>query len=237
MIGMPFLLLQGTNRFRGRPHFAEFQELVFKLQTFGIPTDTLPVSIMKGNERESSNQPGASSWSIEWHLEWLEMQQHLEEEATKKAQEAPQSEDDDSADGNGKNAILVPQRFDVLFGKSKYAREHPGNLRCLCIVEMLFNEYEKADRRQKTQVADMVMTRIRESKGRFLKKQGPVWVEVDHGVAREKISHFFRALRGQKMAAGRAGSPTTTAATAASKKRSPVTEANSVVASKGRREQ
>jgi hypothetical protein len=58
--------------------------------------------------------------------------------------------------------------------------------------------YEKADKSEKTKLAETIVSIIQGSNGRFLKqheqKKG-CWVEVDDLVARQKISHWFRHMR------------------------------------------
>ena len=75
---------------RFRPHFGNHENINFELQTFGIPiTDDHPV---KEN----------GSLCLSWHHEWLQIRQ---------AQEA-ESE-------SGTDGIIVPRRFDVLFGRGE----------------------------------------------------------------------------------------------------------------------
>merc|ERR1712118_235961 len=94
----------------------------------------------------------------------------------------------------GRETIL-PRKFDVLFGKGK-SREHVGNLRCAYLVEQHQAEYERANRSGKTQVAENIIDMVKESGGRFLKKdKNKCWQEVTHTQAREKVAHFFRRLR------------------------------------------
>jgi hypothetical protein len=120
------------------------------------------------------------SLSLAWHREWLQVRQ---------AQEASES----TSDG-----IIVPRRFDVLFGRGKNAREHTGNLRASHLVEMHKVKYEKANKHEKTEIADRIVSIIHESCGRVLKWEDDGWSEVDHDGGREKISHFFRHLRSKK---------------------------------------
>lgn len=47
--------------------------------------------------------------SLEWHLEWLKIRRIQEES--------------DSV----KDGVIIPRRFDVLFGRGKNTREHTGN--------------------------------------------------------------------------------------------------------------
>ena len=115
--------------------------------------------------------------SLEWHMEWLKVRRS-------------QEESESSRDG-----MILPRRFDVLFGRGKYTREHTGNIRALHLVEMHRSEYERAGKFEKTEIAERIIHIIHESLGRFLKWEDEGWVEVDDAVARAKVSHFFRHLR------------------------------------------
>eukprot|EP00934_Nitzschia_sp_Nitz4_P006612 Nitzschia sp. Nitz4//scaffold269_size25945//7078//8808//NITZ4_008287-RA/size25945-processed-gene-0.25-mRNA-1//-1//CDS//3329544961//6602//frame0 len=102
------------------------------------------------------------------------------------------SDDDGSPD-----IILIPRRFDVLFGRSKYAKEHTGTRRALHIILMHYETYHALGKYQKTDVAERIVSLIHESGGRFLRQdsQSKSWVEVDDAEAREKVSHWFRNVR------------------------------------------
>jgi hypothetical protein len=121
--------------------------------------------------------------SVAWHHQWIQVRQ---------AQEASES----TSDG-----IIVPRRFDVLFGRGKVICEHTGNMRANHLVEMHRQKYEQASKFQKTNISDRIVRIIHESDGRFLKWEDDGWSEVDHDEAREKISHFFRRSRGKKATA------------------------------------
>lgn len=165
-------LLNKQLRSRLRPHHGDRDDIMFELQTFGIPVN------------EQLLQPNGSL-SKAWHREWLEV---------RKTQEDALAAEESSNQG-----VLVPRRFDVLFGRGKNTREHTGNLRCVLLVETNQEKYEAATKYEKTEIAERIVTMIYESYGRFLKwenKEG--WIEVDRDAAREKISHFFRHLRSKK---------------------------------------
>ena len=117
------------------------------------------------------------SCSVEDHIVWLNHRKQKEE-----------SEFD---------GITIPQRFDVLFGRGKGVTGHTGNVRVGYLIEVHRNEYENADKMTKTRIASSIVRMVHESNGRFLKKEDGVWVEVSDEVAREKVSHFFRNLRGR----------------------------------------
>lgn len=163
------LFLDRAARSRFRTHFGNAEQIAFGLQTYGIPTHEHPI-LPNGQ------------LSVTYHKKWLQ---------ARRAQEAPTSE-------TSKDGILVPRRFDVLFGRGKNTREHTGNLRAGHLVEMQQEEYEKAGKLEKTEIAERIVAMIHESYGRFLKWEENGWVEVGDDAARDKISHFFRALRCKK---------------------------------------
>ncbi|CAB9517657.1 Transfer protein [Seminavis robusta] len=152
-------------RARTRVHFGDFQQLIFELQTFGIPTDCLPFN---------ANGP----MNLENHLQWIQSRRKQEEKGN-----------------NNTVDIIVPRRFDVLFGRGHHTRNHTGNLRAAHIADMFRDKYEAAGKYEKTAIAERIVKIIRESQGRFLKWEDDAWVEVDQQTARNKISHFYRNTR------------------------------------------
>jgi hypothetical protein len=177
--GMQLYMRMQDNRIqaRFRPHFGNHDDIQFELQTYGIPTKDHPI---KEN----------GSLCLAWHHEWLHIRQ---------AQETSSS----ASDG-----IILPRRFDVLFGRGKNTSDHTGNLRAGHLVEMYREKYEQAGKYHKTEIADRIVSIIHESHGRFLKWDGDDgWVEVEHDVARGKISHFFRHMRSKTTTTTTAESP------------------------------
>jgi len=170
------LFMDRTSRFRLRPHLGTPQEIDFELQTFGIPTDCSPMQ-------------KDGSWSTMWHIEWLSIHRTREEE-----EEASRVGGNET---NKNDSIIVPRRFDVLFGRGKIAKTHTGNLRVFFICEMNYSRYESelTGKYGKTEMAEQIVNIIHESGGRFLKPENGGWVEVNDDAAREKISHYFRHLR------------------------------------------
>jgi hypothetical protein len=162
------LFMEKEMRNRLRAHYGTHDDLLFKLQTFGINTKDHPMM-------ENGNL------SLAYHREWLQIR--------KTQEEMNRSAADD---------ITIPRRFDVLFGRGKNTREHTGNLRAGHLVDMYQQKYEQANKFQKTEIAERIVNIIHESYGRFLKWENNCWEEVDHDAAREKISHFFRHNRSKK---------------------------------------
>jgi hypothetical protein len=157
------LFVDESCRHRFRCHFGTKSEVLFKLQTFGILTEELPIN-------------DELTLELGWHQEWLATQRKREQ-------------------GLSTKGFLVPRRFDVLFGRGIDTRVHTGNLRAVHLVEMQYDKYEEASRREKTAIAARIVTQIQESYGRFLKWEEGGWVEEDFDTARNKVSHFFRRKR------------------------------------------
>jgi hypothetical protein len=150
--GTSFYHLSKAQRARSRKHLVgKVDDIIFELQTFGIPVT------------KDILEPDGSV-SVEYHHEWLKSRQAVEE-ASKK--------DDEESD-----VIVVPRRFDVLFGRGKFTREHTGNLRCSHLVEMNRQKYEQANKYQKTEIAERIVSIIHESYGRFLKWDKKVRSEI-----------------------------------------------------------
>ena len=152
-------------RHRLRCHYGTKEEVLFKLQTYGIPTQDFPL-----NEKDELE--------FSWHREWIQLQRKKEADLSS-------------------NLYIIPRRFDVLFGRGRDTRVHTGNLRAKHLVESRFEEYENANKHEKTVIAEQVVSTIQESYGRFLKWEDndKGWVEVDFNTARYKVAHFFRRRR------------------------------------------
>ena len=167
-------VLDKRARTRFRQHFGNHETAKFQLQTYGIPIDA-----------NSPLRDENGTFSLHWHQEWLRLQRSQEAKFDKKELESEE---------NSSN-IIIPRRFDVLFGRGKETRQHPGNMRALHLVSTFQSQYDGSNKAKKTEIAERIVGIIRESQGRFLKMQETGWVEVDRTVAREKISHFFRHQR------------------------------------------
>jgi hypothetical protein len=179
------LFIDPDSRFRIRFHYGTPEENKFELQTFGIPTHDSPVA-------------ADATWSTQWHLEWLTAQRTREESLLGKSKAVDLISQVPTYKEDEEEIILVPRRFDVLFGKGKREREHTGNLRALHLCDMYWEAYESSNKYGKTEVAERIVVIIQQSGGRFLKPNNASaagWVEANDTAAREKIAHFFRFMR------------------------------------------
>eukprot|EP00934_Nitzschia_sp_Nitz4_P007805 Nitzschia sp. Nitz4//scaffold118_size93875//82307//84270//NITZ4_004801-RA/size93875-augustus-gene-0.90-mRNA-1//1//CDS//3329533763//7795//frame0 len=110
-----------------------------------------------------------------------------------------------------------PQSEDVLLGRGIPVMNHPGNLYYRQLVGSHAEEYERGSKFDKTVIAEMILKRIKEAGGRFLKPRSDsagkasskagldsmggdslAWEEIDDQAARLKIASAFRFVRKQK---------------------------------------
>lgn len=87
---------------------------------------------------------------------------------------------------------------DVLGGKSRALRTHPGNVRLRQLVADSFDRYYASKKLQKTEIAQEIAQQIERDGGRFMKQTKKVedglWVEVSDNEARERVTSTFRNI-------------------------------------------
>lgn len=94
---------------------------------------------------------------------------------------------------NNYGVVIMPP--DVLFGRGKMIVDHPGNAQFRLLIDYYMEKYEMSNIQEKTCIAEIIIKFIRNKTGRFLRKVGDNWVEVDHETARNKVAHAFRNRR------------------------------------------
>jgi hypothetical protein len=146
---------------------------MYSLQTFGIPSSCFPLT------------PDGKLTTKD-HGEKLEKRRKLERM--------------ENASNNNKVRVGIPGRHDVLLGRGKASYEHMGNLRFRYCVESRAKQYDSAaGTSEKKKITHEIVQSVKDSTGRFLKDDAAGWVEVEDDVARLKVSHAFRTLRGIKL--------------------------------------
>ena len=180
----------------GKSH-AEMRQ---KLAVYGINPDEIPVSDTGEITR------------LDAHLEFIrkriviEDAHALEEQRRKEAAHLADEvrlktmlghNDEGSMDGADSLLIAEPSTQDVLLGRGKRSRLHPGNMRLRLILEDRLDEYNST--KQKQPIVASILQQLTESKVRFLEPvPGGVWKVVPAEKMTKKISHDFRTLRGAK---------------------------------------
>lgn len=126
-------------------------------------------------------------------------------------------------DANNNFMILVPGPEDVIMGRGRHNKNNPGNRKLNQMLLEYHQQYEEADKFQKTLIAEQVLKTMMETGSRFLiresssvvdeegqgtdgdgsKKSGKgtttmkkgMWIQVTPERVRDKIAHDFRNLR------------------------------------------
>jgi hypothetical protein len=156
-------------RVRARFHQGTAMECHYKLMTFGIPTESLPMT-------------NNNDFPLENHGEWSAERRQAEREAKDAKREI--------------TTILAPCSNDVVFGRDKFALHHPGNTHYLRSIDKRREEHENAESKSaKTQIANAIVSAIKERGGRFLKRAATGWAEVDDATARYKVASAIRGMR------------------------------------------
>eukprot|EP00980_Cylindrotheca_fusiformis_P025193 scaffold13259_cov54-Cylindrotheca_fusiformis.AAC.1 len=154
-----------------RVHCGSDMECLYKLGSFGIPRDALPLS--------------ADEFQLDCrhHLEWYQQRQQLERnESLAITDEVHQG--------------IVPGPNDVLYGR---ARNNGGNRALRRMVSSLLDVYNCLPRNFKAKLAEKVVNEIGKSGGRFLKiDSAGEWEEASHVEAVEKVAKTFRNCRRYK---------------------------------------
>lgn len=88
-----------------------------------------------------------------------------------------------------------PLDTDVLCGRGRAIRIHPGNRVYLQLITKHRTEYINAVKGWKLDVVKMVVQAIRDRNGRFLQRQGAGWTDIGDPKAITKTSQAFRDLR------------------------------------------
>eukprot|EP00529_Nitzschia_sp_RCC80_P018858 CAMPEP_0113468778 /NCGR_PEP_ID=MMETSP0014_2-20120614/15539_1 /TAXON_ID=2857 /ORGANISM="Nitzschia sp." /LENGTH=515 /DNA_ID=CAMNT_0000361195 /DNA_START=365 /DNA_END=1912 /DNA_ORIENTATION=- /assembly_acc=CAM_ASM_000159 len=169
LFSLAMFVFNKNARIRCRLHMGTHMECIYKLMTFGIPGDVIPVA-----------HSGVKK--LEAHIEFMQMM--------RKAEALPPNGHDNV------NHIILPGKYDVLLGRGKPLQKHTGNLNYHCVVECYHEDYERALKLEKTKLAAKIVEQIHNQGGRFLKQDDfGSWVEIDEEAARTKISHTFRNHR------------------------------------------
>jgi hypothetical protein len=166
LFGLAMYVFNKNSRIRCRLHFGTHMECIYNLMTFGITSETLPVS-PSGDLR------------LEAHHEYIQ-----------KMRKAEMSPKDKNA-----NRIILPGKFDVLLGRGKPLQKHDGNLNYHYVIEGYHANYDQATKLEKTQLAKYIVEKIQSQGGRFLKQEDEGWLEISDEDARVKVSHTFRNHR------------------------------------------
>lgn len=91
------------------------------------------------------------------------------------------------------NPAVFPRPADVLLGRTKFAFQHIGNVRYRDMIDAAVEGYQQSpNREEKTKVIVDIVSRIKNSGGRFLRMERGSWRQISDRASREKVGHSFR---------------------------------------------
>ncbi len=183
---------------RFRAHLGNDAECQSALTTFGIPIDKSTFPLQSDG---SVNLTHLSRWFKSIGIEERALSPNQEPYTASAAFAETASASTAAFETTSPSAytvILNPTTFDVIMGRGRQGQSRPGNRQYRQLLLTYRSKYESANNFEKTLVAELVLKIMKERGCRFLKKsdESVGWVEVSDEVAREKISHAFRNLRG-----------------------------------------
>jgi hypothetical protein len=92
-------------------------------------------------------------------------------------------------------SLPPPTQFDVICGRGRGNFRHPGNRRMLRLFHQNKGRYRAGTKLQKTLIGNEIVSDIRNSGGRFLKRgEDGSWAEVGEKVALRKVCHGIRDI-------------------------------------------
>lgn len=96
----------------------------------------------------------------------------------------------------GQNPIDI-NMYDVLCGRSRFAFDHPGNIKLREVITSTLGKYNMCNRKGKTAIIRGIIQSILVRGGRFLKynTQKGQWYDVGFEAARIRVSTAFRDAR------------------------------------------
>ena len=114
-----------------------------------------------------------------------------------------EGEDEDDEDDsqmsfdNAASDALRPQPSDVLFGRRRSYRLHPGNVQLRRLCDEHLNLFESLAKGGKNELTKVILDRMLREGGRFIKYDSKLkrWLKVTTEEARVKIAHRFRDAR------------------------------------------
>ncbi|KAG7369551.1 hypothetical protein IV203_027297 [Nitzschia inconspicua] len=170
-------------RVRCKFHIGSSMEISMALNSYGIPTDRLPLKY-------------DGTVKVDDHLQWIAVRE-AKEEAFRQ--------------GRVFEAVECPMNMDILAGRGQLVRSHPGNVSFRQeFIQARSAKYNAAHSRdEKNEIASDILNDIAAESRRFLKQHpSGYWTELDQKVAKEKVMMAFREYRkSQKLESSQSSVP------------------------------
>ena len=117
----------------------------------------------------------------------------VKSDETQPLKTTPSTTTTSSSSNDGMKPLPVdfkPGKLDVICGRGKTARDHPGNVSFRISVEQAIDQYADATTKlEKSIIVSNIVQAIRAASpgGGFVKKENGRWYEVGDHMAREKV--------------------------------------------------
>lgn len=150
-------------------HFGELTEHRYKMMSYGIPIDLLPVTtsgVVKFDRQRA----------------WVHVVRTIELDHT---------------DHRHKEIVECPRSYDVVFRKGKSYTNNPGNAHYRELIAKHAHEHMQGDNPQKMEITKVILETIELRHGRFLEWENPTktWVVLtDKALVRKKIAGALKQL-------------------------------------------
>jgi hypothetical protein len=187
-------------------------ECMYKLLTFGIPRDAIPLSddgtlyvsnhhkmLQAMQNRETRleqplrpNIPEMSQEEARASETSTTMAQPLRSNTPEISQEEPRASEITTT-----TTVLVPAPMDIIMGRGRRPRSQAGALRMHSLLLEHHDAYEAGAKFEKIAFSHLVLQKLRTLGCRFLKQTSCGFVECDEAASRAKIAHGFRNIRWQ----------------------------------------
>ena len=102
--------------------------------------------------------------------------------------------------------IIAPTGYDIICGRGKKSQKNGGNRRFHDAIAAHKERYQQAERKSvKTQISLDILRHLQTSSpaGRFIKKEGGKWIELEDSSVREKIGQALREMIYRRRVHGR----------------------------------
>eukprot|EP00934_Nitzschia_sp_Nitz4_P002860 Nitzschia sp. Nitz4//scaffold21_size171442//55465//57003//NITZ4_002156-RA/size171442-processed-gene-0.11-mRNA-1//1//CDS//3329542396//2850//frame0 len=158
--------MTAETRARHRFHFGTFTENMYRLMTFGIPVEHVPINAELVIKRTNASR-------------WIARRKFKEQQMTTNILPFL--------------GVELPTKNDVLTGKGRPIQRHSGNVRFRALVDVLAVEYTSSTKSNKAAVVANVFDAIKASNGRFLCKdeKNGFWFEISDAEAMQKVTKTF----------------------------------------------
>jgi len=173
MATLYFFHLSTLHRKYYKNYFGNHTELLYKLSSFGVPPDLLPVSCT-GKVKFSNH-----SSFINFQRSKLIYEQNI----------------------TGEEIVECPRSEDVVFKKGPGYKNNPGNWYYRGLIESAGYEHQNAEREEKYQITLRIVDNVEEINGRFLEwsKGKKMWiVNKDRSKIRAKVASTLKQYNRHK---------------------------------------